>query len=84
MALPPMKADLKETITATSGAGGYASPFDSMMPWSSIKNYSNHSTGANQSASATSEKSGGSVAGGLGISPLMLILIGAAIYILKR
>lgn len=79
-----MKADLKETITATSGGGGYASPFDSMMPWSNIKNYSNHSTGANQSASATSEKSGGSVAGGLGISPLMLIMIGAAILILKR
>lgn len=78
-----MKADLKQTTNSTSG-GGYSSPFDSMIPWNSIKNYSNHSTGASQSGSASAEKNGGS--GGLlgGINLPLLLLGGVVIFLLMR
>jgi hypothetical protein len=81
MALPPLKMDLKETITTGATAG--STPFDSLMPWNSIKNYSNHSSGASQTGSASAEKTGGMTSGG-GIDLSMLLLIGVGFIILNR
>jgi hypothetical protein len=84
--LPPL--NLNSTQKNDVGSGG-GNPYDSMLPWNNIKNYNNHSAGATQNGSASATKAGGSDASGAGgllggLDVNMLLLIGAAILILKR
>lgn len=79
MAIPPFRLDLatSEQTNVSSGFGGGGSA--GMMPWNSVKNYSNHSTGANQNAAATASEG---LAGGLNIN---FVLIGAFVaYLVLR
>lgn len=77
MAIPPFKVDFKssEETNVSSGFGGGGG---GMMPWNSVKNYSNHSSGANQNAAATASEG---LAGGLNIN---LILFAAVAYLILR
>lgn len=79
MAIPPFKVDFQssEQTNVSSGFGGGGA--GGMMPWNSVKNYSNHSQGANQNAAATASEG---LAGGLNIN--FLLIGGFVAYLVLR